>query len=66
MLDQFHAIKSEVVAVGVAVSAALGAISVLATGLSHIPVPKSWARVSEFLARVGIATAKFSVNKRQP
>lgn len=42
----------------------LGAVSILATALSHIPVPKSWARVSEFLARIGIATAKFSVNKR--
>ncbi len=45
-------------------SAVLGAVSVFATALSHIPLPKSWTRVSEFLARVGIATAKFSVNKR--
>jgi len=42
----------------------LGAVSILATALAHVPVPKSWARVSEFFARIGIATARFSVNKR--
>lgn len=45
-------------------AAVLGAVSIFATALSHVPLPKSWARVSEFFARVGLATAKFSVNKR--
>ncbi len=50
--------------IAIAGSAALGALSVLCTALSHIPLPKRLARVSEFFARVGMATAKFSVNKR--
>ena len=43
-------------------AALLGAVSLLSTALSHLPLP---ARVSEFFARVGLATAKFSVNKRE-
>ncbi len=43
---------------------ALGSLSALCTALSHIPLPASLNRVSEFFARVGLATAKFSVNKR--
>lgn len=39
----------------------LGALSVLATALSHLPLP---ARTAEFFARIGLATGKFSVNKR--
>jgi hypothetical protein len=42
----------------------LGALSAFCTALSHVPLPASWTRVSEFFARVGLATAKFSVNKR--
>lgn len=42
----------------------LGAVSGLATILSHIP--KLPPRVSEFFARLGVATKKFTVNKRPP
>lgn len=45
-------------------AAVLGAVSILATALSHFPWPASLARVAEFFARVGLATSKFSVNKR--
>ena len=40
----------------------LGALSALCTALSHVPgVP---ARLSELFARIGLSTAKFSVNRR--
>lgn len=42
-------------------AAVLGSLSLLFTALSHFPFP---ARTAEFFARVGLATAKFSVNKR--
>jgi hypothetical protein len=42
-------------------TAVLGTVSLLATALSHLPLP---ARAAEFFARIGLATAKFSVNKR--
>jgi hypothetical protein len=41
--------------------AVLGSLSILFTALSHLPFP---ARTAEFFARLGFATAKFSVNKR--
>lgn len=42
-------------------AAVLGSLSLLFTALSHFPFP---ARVAEFFARVGLATAKYSVNLR--
>jgi hypothetical protein len=45
-------------------TAVLGAVSLLATALSHIPLPAKLTRLSEFFARVGFATAKYSVNQR--
>lgn len=39
----------------------LGAISVMATALSQLPFP---AKAQAFLARIGIATAKFHVEKK--
>lgn len=42
-------------------AALLGALSVLATALSHLPFP---AKVAQLLARIGIATSRFSVNLR--
>jgi hypothetical protein len=46
------------------VTAVLGALSLLFTALSHLP----WfpPRVLELFARLGLATSKFSVNKRPP
>lgn len=41
----------------------IGALSLLFTALSHLPLP---ARSTEFFARLGLTTAKFSVNKRPP
>lgn len=39
----------------------LGAISALSTLLSQLPIP---AKASAFLARVGVATGKFHVEKK--
>lgn len=42
-------------------TAVIGSLSLLFTALSHLPLP---ARSAEFFARLGLTTAKFSVNKR--
>lgn len=42
-------------------AALLGSLSVLATALSHFPFP---AKVAQFFARIGLSTARFSVNLR--
>jgi hypothetical protein len=44
-------------------TAVVGSLSILFTALSHFPFP---ARTAELFARLGLATAKFSVNKRPP
>jgi hypothetical protein len=51
-------------AVAAAGAMLLGTVSALATLLSH--VPKLPARLSEFFARLGVATSKYTVNKRPP
>ena len=42
-------------------AAVLGSLSLLCTALSHLPFP---ARTAEFFARLGLSTAKYSVNLR--
>jgi hypothetical protein len=45
-------------------AAVVGSLSILFTALSHFPsLPP---RTAELFARLGLATAKFSVNKRPP
>jgi hypothetical protein len=61
-MTQLQQFTQDAEAVAVAVGAALGAVSVFATFLSH--VPRMPARAAEFFARLGVATQKFSVNKR--
>ena len=61
-VETFQEIAKSAEAVAAAGAMLLGAVSGLATLLSHVPrVP---ARMAEFFARLGVATKKFSVNKR--
>ncbi len=61
-LDTLKTIYADGVVVAHACAVALGALSILCTALAHLP--KSPARTAEFFARIGLATSRFSVNKR--
>lgn len=63
-IETLQEIAKSAEAVAAAGAMLLGAVSGLATLLSH--VPKLPPRMAEFFARIGVATSKYSVSKRPP
>lgn len=63
-LTTLQTVYADGVAVAQAIALVLGSLSILCTGLAHLPFLP--ARTAEFFARIGLATKKFSVNKRPP
>lgn len=61
-IETLKTLYASAVVVGKAGAVMLGSLSALCTLLAHLP--KVPVRAQQFFARVGLATSRFSVNKR--